>query len=161
MDTIALLRRMWAHLSWADDSLWDALAVPRDGNDAVWREYSHIAGAEEVWLARLEQRAARLPVWPEVSREELAVRRAETVAGYSRYLAALTSATMDVPVLYRNTAGKEFTNTVADILTHVALHGQYHRGKINAMLRQSGIDPVPVDFIAWVRGAAAAVTPIR
>lgn len=161
MDAIALLRRVWGHLSWADGLLWNALSTPRDGDAAVWREYSHIIGAEEVWLARLEARSATLPVWPEVPREELAARRAESVAGYSRYLDALTAATMDVPVRYRNTAGKEFTNSVADILTHVALHGQYHRGKINAMLRESEIDPVPVDYIAWARGAPAAVTPLH
>ncbi|MGH7638716.1 MAG: DinB family protein [Gemmatimonadaceae bacterium] len=160
MDSIELLRRMWAHLSWADDLLWKALSAPRDGDAAVWREYSHIVGAEEVWLARLEQREARLPIWPEVSRAELATRRAQMVAGYSQYLNALTTATIDVPVTYRNTAGKEFSNSVADILAHVALHGQYHRGKINAMLRNSGLDPVPVDYIAWARGVPAAVTPM-
>jgi uncharacterized damage-inducible protein DinB len=39
------------------------------------------------------------------------------------------------------------------------LHGQYHRGKINVLLRQSGAEPVLVDYIGYVRGAAAAVTP--
>lgn len=157
MDTIALLRRMWAHVSWADDLLWNALATS-SGESASWREYAHIVGAEEVWLSRLEGRAARLAVWPDVAREELAPRRDEVVADYARYLGALTTESLDTPVRYRNSAGQEFTNTVADILTHLALHGQYHRGKINAMLRQSGSDPVPVDYIAWVRGAPAAVT---
>lgn len=161
MDTIGLLRRMWAHLSWADDLLWNALSTPRDGDAAVWREYSHIVGAEEVWLARLEQRLSTLPVWPELSRQELQPRRAEMVVGYARYLGTLSAEALDVPIVYRNTAGREFSNTPGDVLSHVALHGQYHRGKINAMLRNSGLDPVPVDYIAWARGAPAAVTSHR
>ena len=43
-------------------------------------------------------------------------------------------------------------------MMHVALHGQYHRGKVNLLLRQEGLPPVPPDFIAWVRGVPAATT---
>jgi uncharacterized damage-inducible protein DinB len=38
------------------------------------------------------------------------------------------------------------------------LHGQYHRGKINLLLRQAGLAPAPVDFISFVRGVPAATT---
>jgi hypothetical protein len=40
------------------------------------------------------------------------------------------------------------------------LHGQYHRGKINLLLRQSGAEPAPADYISYVRGVPAAVTPV-
>ena len=33
-------------------------------------------------------------------------------------------------VTYKNSKGTEFRNSKRDILTHVALHGQYHRGQI-------------------------------
>jgi uncharacterized damage-inducible protein DinB len=54
-------------------------------------------------------------------------------------------------VVYRNTAGTEFRTSVADILTHVFLHGSYHRGQINARLRGAGFDPTVVDYIAYTR----------
>ena len=38
------------------------------------------------------------------------------------------------------------------------VHGQYHRGKVNLLLRQEGMSPVPGDFIAYVRGAPAATS---
>jgi uncharacterized damage-inducible protein DinB len=42
------------------------------------------------------------------------------------------------------------------MLTHVAMHGSYHRGQIAAALRAGGDIPSPTDYIAFVRGAPAA-----
>lgn len=147
---------MWAHRTWADESLWAALAVARTGDAEAWREYSHIIGAEEIWLARLEGRAARVPVWPTVDRDELRAVREQVVAGYARYLDALSDEALDADLHYTNTAGVSFATRVADILVHVALHGQYHRGKINLLLRQGGAEPVTTDYIVWARSISAA-----
>ena len=65
---------------------------------------------------------------------------------------------MEAPVAYTTSAGKSFANTVKDILLHVAMHAQYHRGKINLLLRQAGLEPAPADYIAFIRGAPAART---
>lgn len=153
-----MLRRMWAHLTWADGLLWSALETEGAGDAQAWREYSHIVGAEEVWLARLESRAGRLTVWPQVNREELRTAREQVVASYARYMEALTAESLDSDIHYTNTAGQAFTTKVVDILAHVALHGQYHRGKINLLLRQIGGEPVPTDYISFVRGVPAATT---
>jgi len=37
------------------------------------------------------------------------------------------------------------------ILSHVIIHGGYHRGQIAILLRQAGSDPAVTDFIAYVR----------
>ena len=43
-------------------------------------------------------------------------------------------------------------------MLQVALHSMYHRGQINARLRDFGGNPPLVDFIAWVwLGRPAAV----
>ena len=158
MDSPALVRRLFSHLTWADELLWSALATERPGDTDAWREYSHIIGAEEVWLSRVEGRPSRLPVWPQVTRDELRAAREQLVAGYSRFLDALTAESLDTDIHYINTAGKAFTTKLVDILVHVALHGQYHRGKINLLLRQTSVEPVPTDYISYVRGVPAAVT---
>jgi uncharacterized damage-inducible protein DinB len=59
-------------------------------------------------------------------------------------------------VHYRNSAGDEFDNAIEDILVHVAMHGSYHRGQITMLVRDAGAEPQPTDYIAFVRGAAAA-----
>lgn len=159
MDGAELIRRTWAHSAWADASLLEALTqgatVPAD----AWREYAHVLAAEAVWLARLDQRPAPVPVWPTLTSNEVAALRGSVVAGYHAYLARLDAPWLLRSITYRNSSGQEFTSVVHDVLVHVALHGQYHRGKINLLLRQGHCEPVPVDYIGFVRAVPAAVTP--
>jgi uncharacterized damage-inducible protein DinB len=156
-DLLTSIRRLWAHSIWADGLLFDALSGAY-GHPA-WAEYTHILGAEETWLSRLEKRAARAAVWPELNIDEAVKLRESVMAGFEKYLNTLDERSLDEAIEYTNSAGKTFQTAQFDILLHVALHGQYHRGKINVLLRQSGAEPVLVDYIGYVRGAAAAVTP--
>jgi len=153
LDTVV---RLWRHAEWADAAVLAALdRVPEPPADAL-REYAHVIGAEEVWLARIEGRAPRIPVWPAVERAALPALAAQLRDGYARLLATLDEAALAQTVPYTNSAGQAFETPIGDILLHVALHGQYHRGKVNLLLRQAHAEPAPVDFIAFVRGAPAA-----
>ena len=159
MDGAELIRRIWAHTAWADAILLEALTRGSTVSAEAWREYAHILAAEAVWLARLEQRPASVPVWPTLTFDEVAALRGSVVASYDAYLARLDAASLLGSCTYRTSAGQEFTSVVHDVLVHVALHGQYHRGKINLLLRQGHCEPGPVDYIGFLRGVPAAVTP--
>jgi uncharacterized damage-inducible protein DinB len=58
---------------------------------------------------------------------------------------------LNTTMTYRNSKGLEFTNSVGDTLTHVWLHGSYHRGQIAQAIRRAGHEPVNTDFITFVR----------
>jgi uncharacterized damage-inducible protein DinB len=153
---MAAMIQLFDHLRWADALILAALrASRREVGDAV-REFAHVIGAEEVWLARLEGRGPRAAVWPVAALAELDRLMGEVHAGYVAFLATLAGDDLGRGIRYANSAGREFSNAIADILVHVALHGQYHRGKINLMLRRAGESPAPADYIAFVRGVAAA-----
>lgn len=151
------ITKLWAHLDWADGVLLEALLAGPAPGEAV-REYAHILGCEEVWLARMEQRPSRTKVWPDLPLGELASLAGMVHQGYRSFLERLDGPALERVVGYTNTAGQSFENSIQDILLHVALHGQYHRGKVNLILRQAGQPPAPTDYIAYVRGAAAART---
>jgi uncharacterized damage-inducible protein DinB len=152
------LRHLRDHMAWADDALLDVLsnAAPPPADAA--REFAHVLGAEEIWLSRLEGRAARCAVWPSGEMTQLMQLALDVQVGYARYLDTLTEADLHRLVGYRNSAGIQFETSVRDILHHVFLHGHYHRGKVNLLLRQAGLTPAPVDYIGYVRGFPAAVT---
>lgn len=158
LDDLQLLHRLWAHSTWADAGLFEALNVAPT-QDGAWREYAHVLGAEAVWLARLEGRPAPVAVWPTLSPEEAGSLRAQVATGYDTYLGGSTEASLARVVRYSNSTGQVFSTLIADVLLHVALHGQYHRGKINLLLREGGAEPVPVDYIGFVRGVPGAVSP--
>jgi uncharacterized damage-inducible protein DinB len=155
---IATLHRLFDHLAWADAELARAIGLG-DPNAEALREFAHIAGAEEVWLSRIEGRPSAAKVWPGFSRAEAVALVAKSAAGYKRLLDDATESALDEPVDYTNSAGQRFSTPLVDILLQVALHGQYHRGKVNLLLRQAGAEPAPTDFISFARGVPAAVTP--
>lgn len=161
MNALDTIRSLWQHAIWADERLLAALRSnpANDASAEAMREFAHILGADEIWLARLEQRPPRAPVWPAAAIAELEQLVERTHTAFQAYLAGLRVADLAKAVTYRNSAGDQFTNSAGDILLHAALHGQYHRGKVNLLLRQGGSAPAPVDFIAFVRGAPAATKP--
>ena len=153
------LRVLFDHLRWADDLALGALRAAHGQPPQALQLYAHVLGAEETWLARLEGRAPALAVWPDLDLEQCAAWAGRLHAGLDARLAALAPADLDVVVAYVNSAGTPFRSTVRDILLQVALHGQYHRGQVALLLRASGFEPAPTDYIAWARGAPAATRP--
>ena len=160
MDTLETFRRMWQHAAWADELLLSELEAMHPPPALAWREYAHVLGAESVWLDRLLQRPQRYAVWPELSVAEAKSLAESLRAEYAAYIAQLSADTLDVRVAYVNSAGQSFVTPASDMLLQVALHGQYHRGKINLLLRQAHLPPTPTDYITFARGVPAAVTDL-
>jgi len=67
------------------------------------------------------------------------------------YLAKLGEADLAGTIEYRNSKGEQWQSTVADVLTHVLLHGSYHRGQIASAIRAAGGTPAYTDFIHATR----------
>ena len=151
--------KLWAHAHWADDRIVAALLESGGYPAEALREDGHVLGAAETWLARMEGRTSRLGVWPALALAEAATTTAMVHAGYGGIRDSLAQGGGATPVRYVNSAGQSFEKSVEEILMHVALHGQYHRGKVNLLLRQAGESPGPVDYIAFIRGVPAAITP--
>jgi len=107
-------------------------------------------------MARISARAPTVAVWPALTLDECEALSAASVAALDAFLGTLDGEGLMREVTYRNSAGREFTSSHLDILTHVAMHGTYHRGQVSLMMRRGGGEPVPTDFIAFTRGAPTA-----
>ncbi|KOO49095.1 DinB family protein [Viridibacillus arvi] len=146
------IQKMYEHLNWANQRILETLQSIGDENQDVFRLFSHILLAEKVWITRLQGLdSSRLPIWSDVDIEvctELVIQNEESL---TTFLTNLANTDLDKLISYTNSKGKEFKNSVRDVLTHIALHGQYHRGQINSRLRAEGIEPVNIDFITFVR----------
>ena len=146
------IQKMYEHVDWANQRILEVLQGMKDENQEVCRLFSHILFAENVWITRLRGLdSSKLPLWSDVDIEVCAELVRQTKEDITAYLTTLTDAGLDQLIVYRNSKGTEFKNSVRDVLTHVALHGQYHRGQINSKLRTAGVEPVNVDFITFVR----------
>lgn len=143
------LRALQAHGEWADSRLLDAVRAS-DAPQAL-RELAHVRGAQETWLARIEQRPASLEIWPSLTVDELASVGPALDANWSDFLKRIAEPALTDTVSYQNSAGVAFSAPLGQIVLHMLLHGQYHRGKANAALAGGNGAPVGVDFILWQR----------
>ena len=143
---------MYEHLNWANQRILETLQGIEDENLEVCRLFSHILFAEKVWITRLRGLdSSRLPIWSEIDLEVCAELVMQNEESLTAILTNLANSDLDKLIFYTNSKGTEFKNSVRDILTHVALHGQYHRGQINSRLRADGMEPVNIDFITFLR----------
>ncbi len=116
------------------------------------RLMGHILAAQQVWLNRLRGgESSSVVLWPartvQGCKDEL-----ERLAGeIDAYLQGMQPADLESEIVYANQSGKQFRNTPLDILTHLGLHSQHHRGQIALQLRQLGQEPAVTDFIAFCR----------
>jgi uncharacterized damage-inducible protein DinB len=142
--------RLLRYDAWANAETLRSLRAGEAPAKAV-RWIGHVVGAGALWLARLRQEPPVMAVWPDLDLEGCAAGIQRLADSWARYLQALSPADLEEGIGYRNTRGEYWTSTVGDILTHVAMHGAYHRAQIAAAVRESGREPAYTDFIHAVR----------
>ena len=147
---VAWFARLFQYDAWANGETLRSLRAGSPPGRAL-RWMAHLVGSGELWLARVHDEPPTLPVWPDLALDECDVRIARLAERWQRYLAITRDEDLGEGVGYRNTRGEYWTSTVADILTHVATHGSYHRAQIAAAVRESGGEPAYTDFIHAAR----------
>lgn len=148
---IAQYRRFLAFDHWASLETLTALepVIERAPNALGWM--NHVAAAKRLWFARVNAGIAPLPVWPALSVIEC---RAQLVAGqeeWEKYLHRVGDPELARLFAYTNTRSEAFTSSLGDILAHLTIHGQHHRGQALAEIRAVGGRPRVIDFIHATR----------
>jgi uncharacterized damage-inducible protein DinB len=144
-----LLSRLVAHMRWADALVADALDATPEA-DAV-RCFAHVASVEHLWYSRIVGRPPQFVVWPQLSPGEARRIAAEHADLFERLVSASTEDTLAKIIAYRNSAGLDYESSVADIVTHTAMHGEHHRGQIARLIRAAGHEPPYTDYIQFTR----------
>jgi uncharacterized damage-inducible protein DinB len=147
-----LLLSLIDHMRWADTIVAESLQRSTPPDPEAARLFAHIASVEHLWFARIEGRAAAHAVWPDaMTPARAAALAAEHADLYQRLVDGASAEQLARRVAYRNSAGRDFHSRVSDIVTHVAMHGSYHRGQIARRLRSAGFEPPYTDFIQYTR----------
>ncbi len=116
--------------------------------DSAVRLLAHIIGAQWIWLSRLSGTPQKMAVWPELTRTHCA---GELDLLRDAWTQTLGTASLQSSIRYANSRGEQWTSVVEDVLTHVILHGAYHRGQIAAVVRGAGEEPPYTDYIQCTR----------
>ena len=144
-------RRMFAFDHWANLAALDAVAPHAEQVPKSLAWLNHILGAKRIWLARVLGEPPPFGVNPTFSATDLGTQFEVARDGWSRYLDTQTDADLTRVIDYKNLKGDPFHSPLGDILAHVPVHGQHHRGQVNADLRAAGLAPPAIDFIHAAR----------
>lgn len=144
-------RRLFLFDHWANRVSLDAVAPVTDRLPTSLARLNHILGATRVWLARVTGSPMPLSVNPTFTAAELRTEFDAAHEGWMRFLDSQSDADVRREIAYTNLRGEPFTSRLGDILVHVPMHGQHHRGQVNADLRAAGLTPPAIDFIHAAR----------
>ena len=148
MSTVAYFRQLAKHDQWANRAIIHALKNQPSPPPRALEIISHIEGTQWTWLSRMDKSIDPGKVWPGKSIEDC---ERELPKLHEAWEHLFNSADLDSTYPYSNTRGEKFESSIRDTLTHVFLHGHYHRGQIVLLIRQAGDIPPYIDFIEAVR----------
>ncbi len=111
---------------------------------------SHIISVQDMWLERILQKEEYLfNVWDNYSIQECKILNSKSYNAWTEFLSTKNEAGFEESIQYLNPDGEKFTQPLYEIFVHVLSHSEYHRGQINFLLKENGIEPPTVDFISF------------
>ncbi|ENZ7197723.1 DinB family protein [Klebsiella variicola] len=150
-----LLQTLYGYNSWANVDLFNKLesfAPEKYGTEleTALRLISHYYVVSRIFAGHLQGvphgfTSDNLDKIPALNDLKAAVMSSDQ--WYLDYLRTVSPATLSQPVAFTFTDGDKGYMTREEILTHVALHGGYHRGEVGRVLWQLSITP-PWDTFA-------------
>jgi uncharacterized damage-inducible protein DinB len=137
--------------AWANDTLFRAMRA-KDAPAASFRAFQHILEAEMTWSNRiLGLDRPNIPLWGPVSLSRcddwlLTARRqleqivaGDAASGFERTFA------------YRNSTGREFQDSVGQVLEHLLIHSAQYRGEAAGLSNAAAAQMPDLDYIIWLR----------
>jgi uncharacterized damage-inducible protein DinB len=158
-----ILIQLAAYNSWANQKLIPCiLALPEEkwqqtipsSFDSFEKTLLHMWDAESNWWQRLKLQENIIPPSANFkgSMRELTSALQHQNKLWETWIGNASPAALEHVFMYQNSKREPFKMQVVQMLVHVFNHGTYHRGQLVTMLRQIGVDKIPMtDFAIWVR----------
>jgi uncharacterized damage-inducible protein DinB len=144
-------RRQLRFHRWAYGVFAAALEALEDPPPRAVRWLGHLVASDALWLGRILGRPQRLAVWPALGLAGCRKEREQLDWEWGEYAGRLDDGELARAVSYINSKGEPWEGRIDDILTHLVVHGAYHRGQVAAELRAHGSTPPYTDFIHATR----------
>jgi hypothetical protein len=116
-------------------------------NEKMISLLNHILNAHQIWNSRIlfEQ---SFGVW-QINPDEMLLEINES--NFENSIEILNERNLDEIIIYRNSKGDEFQNSIQEIFFHFINHSTYHRGQIAMLMKQAGLEPINTDYIFYKR----------
>lgn len=164
MQALHLMRSLFAYKAWANEDLYATVAkLPADTRaaelHAALRVLNHIHVVDKIFEANLQgqthgYQGLNTPETPTLA--ELRQRVQATDRWYLAYLDGLSDMALGEVLEFTFVDGKPGRMSRAEMLLHIATHGNYHRGAVGRILVQAEIGPPPDALTVFLHPAKAA-----
>lgn len=108
---------------------------------------NHTLNAQQVWNSRILGEKS-FGVWQINSFENL---KEINHQNYLKSIEIIKNYDLDERIEYQNSRGSKFENSIFEMLFQAINHATYHRGQINSLLKEDGIEPLLTDYIFYKR----------
>jgi len=108
---------------------------------------NHTLNAQQIWNSRILGEES-FEVWQINPFENLSV---INLQNHLKSVDIIRNSDLDETIEYQNSKGIKFQNSIFEILFQAINHSTYHRGQINFLFKQSGIEPILTDYIFYKR----------
>jgi len=155
MSSLALLRTLFSYRAWAHDELLDRMEsldpeLHREERHAALRLIHHCHVVDRIFAAHLvgaEHGFSTDSPQETPTLAELRQAVTESDRWYREYLDTATPDLLAASVPFTFTDGDKGCMSREEMLTHLVLHGGYHRGEVGRVMAQVSVSP-PWDTFA-------------
>lgn len=138
--------------AWANSKMLIKLKQIESQSGYIMDTFSHILASEKVWVARVRGLdTSGIEIWPKLTVSQIEQWSLENRQMLNELNSYLSELDFDNLITYKNSKGITYHESIKDIMTHLVMHGTYHRGQIARTMRQQEIDPPNTDYITFVR----------
>ena len=116
-------------------------------NEKMISLLNHILNAQQVWNSRIIFEDS-FGVW-QINPDEKLLENNQS--NFENSFKILSERNLDEIIVYRNSKGDEFQNSIREIFFHFINHSTYHRGQIAMLMKQAGLEPINNDYIFYKR----------
>lgn len=141
-------KQIFEHEHWANLKVLESMIAATETPQRVIEIFSHTIAAQRIWLDRISGNKTDLKVW-EVFDTAIMLELLEI--NYTDINKIIENQDLEQLIAYQNSAGQHFTNTINQILSHLALHASYHRGQVVLLLKGKTEVLPATDYILYLR----------
>ena len=116
-------------------------------NEKMISLLNHILNAQQVWNSRIIFEDS-FGVW-QINPDEKLLENNQS--NFENSFKILSERNLDEIIVYRNSKGDEFQNSIREIFFHFINHSTYHRGRIAMLMKQAGLEPINTDYVFYKR----------
>jgi len=153
------LQQLLAYHQWAYERILEAIA-PLDEETyraprglffgSLHGTLNHLAVVDRIWFARVQREPWQFERLDAEAAPDLADFLNDGVGAWRLWLSKQSDATLGTQLDYRNMAGQEHRQSLANIVQHLVNHGTHHRGQMSAALTALGQKAPLLDYIYFL-----------